>query len=178
MFHRIEQGIAAISRLAGHLAGLAALLCLALVGGGVIARYFFHASQAWIDETATWLVVAMVMLALAESQRRNENIGVDALVLKFGASGQRRLAILSAASVGVVGALMVWAGIETVQFSQMIGVMAHTMAWVPLWWIQAFLPLGGGLLLIVSAVQLIGTLRSDWRPALPDDGIHGTRSHE
>lgn len=178
MFGLLQGIIAALSRLAGQLAGLLALLCLALVGAGVAARYFFNASQSWIDESATWLVVAMVMLAMAESQRRNENIGVDALVLKFGRNGQRRLAFFSALSVGIVGGLMVWAGIETVSFSRMIGVMAHTLSWMPMWWIHMFLPIGGALLVAVAAVQLVGTLRSSWQPEQADGGIHGARSHE
>ncbi|MBP7065976.1 TRAP transporter small permease subunit [Ferrovibrio sp.] len=174
----ITRAVASICRFASALAGLAALVCLALVGIGVGARYFFHASQSWIDETATWLVVIMVMLAMPEAQRLNANIGVDALTLKFGLRGQRRLALFSAASVAVVGGLMLWAGIETVSFSQMIGVMANTLAWVPLWWVQIFLPIGGSLLLLVALVQFGAALRSDWQPPASDDPVHGTRSHE
>jgi len=174
----IARAVASLSRLASMLAGLAALICLVLVGAGVGARYFFNASQSWIDESATWMVVIMVMLAMPEAQRLNANIGVDALVLKFSHRGQRRLALLSALSVAIVAVLMIWAGIETVSFSRMIGVMANTLAWVPLWWIQVFLPIGGTLLLLVSAVQFSDALRRDWQPPAAADPIHGTRSHE
>jgi TRAP-type C4-dicarboxylate transport system permease small subunit len=174
----IARAVASLSRLASMLAGVAALICLVLVGAGVGARYFFNASQSWIDETATWMVVIMVLLAMPEAQRVNANIGVDALVLRFGHRGQRLLALFSSVSVAVVAALMIWAGFETVSFSRMIGVMANTLAWVPLWWIQVFLPIGGSLLLLVSILQFAAALRRDWQPPASDDPIHGTRSHE
>jgi len=174
----ITRFIALLSSLAAQVAGLAALICLVLVGAGVVARYFFHAAQSWIDESATWLVIIMVLLAMPEAQRLNANIGVDALVTKFNRTGQRLLALFSALSVAVVGGLMLWAGIDTVSFSQMIGVKANTLAWVPMWWIHAFLPIGGTLLLLVALVQLAEALNPKWQPPVADDPIHGTRSHE
>ncbi|WP_428247739.1 TRAP transporter small permease [Ferrovibrio sp.] len=174
----VARLIALLSGLASKVAGLAALICLVLVGAGVVARYFFNAAQSWIDESATWLVIIMVLLAMPEAQRLNANIGVDALVMKFNRRGQRLLALFSALSVAVVGGLMLWAGIETVSFSQMIGIKANTMAWVPMWWIQVFLPIGGSLLLLVSLVQLFEVFSPNWQPPNADDPIHGTRSHE
>lgn len=174
----IERLIAAVSRLGLRLAGMAALLCLALVGAGVVARYAFNASQSWIDESATWLVVAMVLLAAPEAQRKGDHIGVDALVLKFSARGRLRLAFFSALSVAAVGALMLWAGLETVAFSRMIGIKANTMAWVPMWWVHVLLPIGGTLLLAVAVTELGAILSGRWHPPSSDPALHGTRSHE
>lgn len=174
----ISRAVTLLSRLGLGLAGIAALLCLFLVGLGVGTRYFFSAAQSWIDESASWLVIIMVMLAMPEAQRNNTNIGVDALVLKLGRQGQRLLALFSAVSVIAVAIVMLLAGIEMVEFSQMIGVMANTLAWVPLWWIQVFLPIGGALLLLVALVQFFAALRRDWQPPANDDPVHGTRSHE
>lgn len=175
---RLDRLVGALARLGLGLAGLAALLCLVLVGAGVVARYGFNASQPWIDELATWLVVAMVMLAVAEAQRRGDHIGVDALVLRFRATGQRRLAFFSSLSVGAVGALMVSAGIDTVSFSRLIGIKAVSIAWVPMWWVHLLLPVGGALLLAVAAVQLLAILTGRWSPPAAADTLHGTRSHE
>lgn len=176
--HLVERLIAAVSRLGLRLAGMAALLCLALVGTGVVARYGFNAAQSWIDEIATWLVVAMVLLATPEAQRRGDHIGVDALVQKFSARGRLRLGFFSALSVAAVGALMLWAGLETVAFSRMIGIKANTLAWVPMWWVHLLLPVGGALLLAVALVELGTILGGRWRPPESDPAIQGTRSHE
>ncbi len=174
----VERIVAGLASLAGKLAGLMALLCLALVGTGVGMRYFAHAPQSWIDETATWTVIAMVLLAAPMAQWRDEHIGVDALVLRFGPHGRRLLALFSAITVAMVGALMLWAGIETVSFSQMIGIMANTLAWMPMWIVQSLLPIGGGLLMLTALAQLLTILRPGWTPPKSDDPVHGTRSHE
>ncbi len=174
----VARIIEALASLAGKLAGLAALICLALVGAGVAMRYFVNAPQAWIDETATWAVIAMVLLAAPMAQSRDEHIGVDALVLRFGPRGRRLLAVFSAISVAAVGALMLWAGIETVSFSRMIGIMAQTVAWMPMWIVQSLLPIGGGLLLLAALAQLLTILQPGWTPPKSDDPVHGTRSHE
>ncbi|WP_374634624.1 TRAP transporter small permease [Ferrovibrio sp.] len=174
----IDRIVTGLANLAGKLAGLVALICLALVGAGVAMRYFVNMPQSWIDETATWTVIAMVMLAAPMAQLRDDHIGVDALVLRFGPRGRRLLAIFSALSVAAVGALMLWAGIETVSFSQMIGIMAQTLAWMPMWIVQSLLPIGGGLLLLTALAQLLKILQPGWEPPKTDDPIHGTRSHE
>ncbi|MBX3455369.1 TRAP transporter small permease [Ferrovibrio sp.] len=174
----IDRIVTGLANLAGKLAGLVALICLALVGAGVAMRYFVNMPQSWIDETATWTVIAMVMLAAPMAQLRDDHIGVDALVLRFGPRGRRLLAIFSALSVAAVGALMLWAGIETVSFSQMIGIMAQTLAWMPMWIVQSLLPIGGGLLLLTALAQLLKILQPGWVPPKTDDPIHGTRSHE
>lgn len=174
----VSRIIEALASLAGKLAGLMALVCLGLVAVGVGMRYFVNMPQAWIDETATWTVIAMVMLAAPMAQLRDEHIGVDALVQRFGPRGRRLLAIFSALSVAAVGALMLWAGIETVSFSQMIGIMAQTLAWMPMWIVQSLLPIGGGLLLLAALAQLLTTLQPGWTPPKNDGPVHGTRSHE
>lgn len=175
----LGRAIDALAMLGARIAGLLSLVCLVLVGSSVAWRYFLNRPQSWIDEAATWLVIGMVLLAVPEVQRRGDHIGVDALVLKLKPAGQKRLAFFSALSVAVVAGMMIQSGIETVQFSAMLGIKAQSFAWLPMWWIQALLPIGGALLLLVALGQLLAILTGRWQPATDADAIeHATRSHE
>ncbi len=158
----VDRLAAVIARLAQGLAAAACLGCLALVSIAVAARYFFDQPQAWSDEVVGWLVVATVMFAVAEAQRRGEHIGVDWLVDRW--TGARRNAVLGlgALSVAVVCAVLIYEGVETVRFTVMMGVKSNALPDVPLWAIQALVPVGAGLMLVVALAQLLR-----WAAGLP-----------
>jgi len=162
----IERAAAALSRLAMAFGCLATLLCLVLVGWSVAARYLFGQPQPWIDRVAGWLVVALVMLAAPEAQRRFEHIGVDIVVGRIGPRLARAAQVLGVASVALVAAILLQAGIETVEFSRLVGLQTEIEG-VPTWWIQALLPLGAALLLLVSLAQLAALLLGRDPPHLP-----------
>jgi TRAP-type C4-dicarboxylate transport system permease small subunit len=150
---RLEAAAARLSRFFEHVAGLACLLCFALVCYAVAMRYFVNRPQAWTDEAVGWLVVVTVMLALPEAQRRGEHIGVDLLLEKSRPAARRVLALVGLLFVLVTGAMFVQQGIETVLFSRMIGASSLELPELPLWTIQALIPLGGVLLVLVALVQ-------------------------
>lgn len=157
--HRLVAAATAVSRWASAfataIAGVAVLACFAVVCWGVAARYFFNRPLNWSDEVSGWLVVGIVMLAIADCQRRNENIGVDLLLEK--SQGHRRAALLAfgMAMVAICALAMTWYGVEMVQFSKMLDLRSNTIGWVPLWPVQILVPLGAALLLVVSLAQLV-----------------------
>jgi len=150
----VERAVAGLARLAGALGSLATICCLALVGYAVLMRYLLGQPQPWTDKVAGWLVVALVMLAAPEAQRRFEHIGVDIAVGKLGPRLARVAHLIGVLSVAVVAGVLVMAGIEMVAFSRMIGMMTD-IAGVPAWWVQALLPIGAALLLLVSLCQAL-----------------------
>ena len=150
----MQRAVALLSRLACGLASLSTLVCLVLIGGSVVARYLFNAPQPWIDKVAGWLVVALVLLAAPEAQRRFEHIGVDVAVGRLGPGLARAAHLLGAASVAVVAGILLWAGWEAVSFSRMVGLMTDIPG-VPEWWIQVLLPLGAAVLLLVALAQCV-----------------------
>lgn len=162
--------IALLSRLSAWLASLATLLCLALVCGAVGARYLFGIPLGWSDKVSGWLVVALVLLAAPEAQRRFEHIGVDIAVSRIGPRLARLAHLLGALAVAAVAAILLVAGIEAVEFSRMIGVMTDIEG-VPEWWVQALLPVGAGLLLLVSLAQAAALALGRVPPHLPDGGV-------
>ncbi len=162
----IERAVAALSRLAAALASVATLLCLVLICWSVLARYAFNAPQPWIDKTAGWLVVALVLLGAPEAQRRFEHIGVDVAVGRLGPRLARIAHLLGVASVAVVAGVLLYAGIEAVEFARLVGLMTDIEG-VPRWWINALLPVGAAVLLLVALAQALSLLAGREPPYLP-----------
>jgi TRAP-type C4-dicarboxylate transport system permease small subunit len=145
-----------------------------MVGYAVVMRYIFGAPQPWVDQTAGWMVVALVMLAAPEAQRRFEHIGVDIAVSKLGPRLARLAHLLGALSVVLVAAILFQAGWEAVAFSRMVGLMTDIEG-IPQWWIQLLLPIGGALLFLVALCQAL-LLAIGREPAmLPRPGDELTR---
>ena len=143
-----------LSRIAVALGSLATVTCLALVGYAVVMRYVFGQPQPWVDKMAGWLVLALVMLAAPEAQRRFEHIGVDVAVGKLGPKLARAAHLVGVLSVAAVALVLLLAGLEAIEFSLMVGLMTEIDG-VPEWWVQTLLPLGAGLLLLVSLAQAL-----------------------
>ena len=102
----VDRLVGGLARLAAGLAALIALALLAVVAYGVIMRYLFVAPQVWTDETATFLLVLMVMLGLAEVLRRDEHIAVDLVTSRLGPRGRRLVGIWSMLAVLAVSVLV------------------------------------------------------------------------
>ena len=162
----LEAAAHGLARAAGWLASAATLLCLLLVCASVAARYVFATPMGWSDKVAGWLVVALVLLAAPEAQRRFEHIGVDVAVGRIGPRLARYAHLLGAVSVALVAAILLSAGIEAVEFSRMIGMMTDVEG-VPEWWIQTLLPVGAALLLLVALAQAAALALGREPPYLP-----------
>ncbi len=147
-----ERGAARLAGAAAWLASGATALCLVLICVSVAARYLFNLPIAWIDKVAGWLVVAIVLLAAGETQRRFEHIGVDVATTRIGPRLAHGAHLLGALAVALVAGVLVHAGLEAVEFSQMVG-MQTEIEGVPEWWVQAILPLGAAVLLVVALAQ-------------------------
>jgi TRAP-type C4-dicarboxylate transport system permease small subunit len=150
----LERLVGLLARLAAVLGSLATVTCLLLVGYAVAMRYLLGQPQPWIDKVAGWLVVALVMLAAPEAQRRFEHIGVDIAVSKLGPRLARLAHLLGAISVGAVAVVLFLAGLEAIEFSRMVGFMTD-LPGVPVWWIQTLLPIGAALLFLVACCQAL-----------------------
>ncbi|MGQ0662625.1 MAG: TRAP transporter small permease [Pseudomonadota bacterium] len=171
----LERLVAGLARAASYVAGAACLATLALVGYAVAMRYFLNRPQSWSDEAVGWLVVVTVMLAVPEAQRRGENIGVDVLTSRLTGAGRRGVAIMRALSVAIVAAILISEGLEMVAFTRRVGIVSNALPEVGLWAIQAFVPLGGLLLLIVALSEL-GCHVAGVEPRGPSPGEPG--AHE
>lgn len=166
-----ETGVAALSRAGEWIAGIACLATLFLVCYAVAMRYFFNRPQSWSDEAVGLLIVVSVMLAVPEAQRRGENIGVDLITEKLKGTRRRALMGFGALTVAVTSVILISEGIDMVAFTRMIGIVSNSLPEVPLWAVQAFVPLGGALLLLVALAQLAAYLTGREPDGLESDKL-------
>jgi TRAP-type C4-dicarboxylate transport system permease small subunit len=153
-----EAGVARLSRAAGWIAGIACLATLFLVCYAVAMRYFFNRPQSWSDEAVGLLIVISVMLAVPEAQRRGENIGVDLITEKLKGTRRHTLMGFGALTVAITSIILISEGLGMVAFTRMVGIVSNSLPEIPLWAIQAFVPLGGALLLLVALAQIAAYL--------------------
>jgi TRAP-type C4-dicarboxylate transport system permease small subunit len=150
----LQRSAALAARIAVAAGSLATVTCLFLIGYAVVMRYALNQPQPWVDKVAGWLVLALVMLAAPEAQRRFEHIGVDVAVGRLGPRLARAAHLLGALSVAAVAGVLVMAGWEAIEFSLMVGMMTDIEG-IPEWWVQMLLPLGAAVLLLVSLCQAL-----------------------
>jgi TRAP-type C4-dicarboxylate transport system permease small subunit len=163
----LERAVGLVARFAGGLGAVLTLLCVLLVGYAVGMRYLLGQPEPWTDKVAGWLVVGVVMLAAPEAQRRFEHIGVDIARDRLGPRLVRVAHLIGTLSVAVVAAVLLDSGIEAVAFSRMVGMMTD-LEGIPAWWVQALLPIGAALLLLVSSAQTLLLLMGRDPEYLPD----------
>ncbi|KAA2238218.1 TRAP transporter small permease [Salinarimonas soli] len=169
----IEGAVSLLTRGALALSGGLLLAILGLIAYSVIWRYLFNAPKPWVDEVAGWLLVASVMLALPEVQRRNDHIGIDFLHQRLRDRPAARLVLgFGVFTVLVSSAILVREGVTMVEFTQMLGILSNQIPEVPLWAVQAFVPLGFGLMALVALVQL-ACLSLGILPHAMRDSLHG-----
>jgi TRAP-type C4-dicarboxylate transport system permease small subunit len=85
---------------------------MTLTTADVIARYVLNSPTMWADEMASYLLIAIVFLGLAENIRTDGHIRID-VVTNLVPAGWRRLLEMLAYAVGIVFAAMLLAGTWT-----------------------------------------------------------------
>ena len=166
--------LAGLSRVVGWLTGLAmglaalALLAsLALIGWAVVMRYAFNAAPGWVDDFVGFSLVAIVLLAAAQTLRKGEHIGVDLLVERLGPAGRRWAQAWGAFAAMLMAAVLVWNGWETAMLARMLGLVTEGNLEWPTWMVMLLMPVGGALLLLAG-------LESLWRAVV---GAVGSAEH-
>jgi len=151
----------ALSRVVSLLAGAAMALATAallssfvLIGWAVVMRYVFNAAPIWVDDLVGFNLVAIVMLAAAQTLRRGEHIGVDLLLVRLPAAGRRWVQAWAAFATGAVAVILIFNGWESVQLARTLGLLTEGQLEWPTWWLMLLMPVGGALLLLASIEAL------------------------
>jgi C4-dicarboxylate transporter, DctQ subunit len=148
----------AVRRLTDAAAAVAAasvLLSLVLVCYSVAMRYLAGAPEPWVDEMVGYVLVASVMFAVAEALRRGEHISVDLLTQRLGPRARRGAHVLGLVAVAASAAILLVEGWDMVAFSRMVGIRSVGYLDLPIWTVQAMVPLGGALLLLAALAELL-----------------------
>ena len=155
----LSQTVLLLSGAAMALAAACLLLSFALIGWAVLMRYVFNAAPVWVDEVVGFALVAIVLLAAAQTLRRGEHIGVDLLVTRLSAPAARWAQLWAALAVGLVAAILVFNGWGTASLARRLGLVTEGSLEWPTWWLMLLMPVGGALLGL-AAVEAF------WRAAI------------
>lgn len=150
----LSQAVAWLSAVAMALSAAGLLVSLALIGWAVIMRYVFNAAPIWVDEVVGFLLVAIVLLAAAQTFRRGEHIGVDLLVDRLGDTGRRWALGWAAVVTACVALVLIVNGWETAMLARMLGLLTEGHLEWPTWWLMLLMPVGGALLLLATVESL------------------------
>lgn len=102
----------AVASAAAVLAGAGVLCVIAMmlvVSNEVGARYLLNAPSTWSDETASYLLIAIVFLGLAQTLRTRSHIRID-IVVNLVSSRTRLWLDLASYGIGLVFSVMLLAG--------------------------------------------------------------------
>lgn len=155
MVSRIYRAVRRLTDAAAALAAASVLLSLALVCYSVAMRYLAGAPTPWVDEMVGYVLVASVMFAIAEALRKGEHVSIDILTQKLGVRWQRASRVLSLVAVAATAAILLIEGWDMVAFSRMVGIRSIGYLDLPMWMVQAMVPLGGALLLLAALAELL-----------------------
>jgi TRAP-type C4-dicarboxylate transport system permease small subunit len=73
----LDRGVAAAATLLAALGVLCVMALMLLVTSDVVARYGFNSPSNWADEGASFLLIAIVFLGLAQNLRQGSHIRID-----------------------------------------------------------------------------------------------------
>ena len=149
----VERSITwVVERLAGGLLLAEILILLA----GVVSRYVFAAPLTWTDELATTLFLWTVMLGAVVALRRGEHMRLVLGRKRLTAAWHARLSALAAVVTVLFAGLVLWPAwrhslAQNLIETPALGISAS--------WHAAALPVGFGLLLLLSLCRMAAMVR-------------------
>jgi len=155
-----------VAAVAGALSGAAVVVMTALVTVEVLSRDLLNRSTLIADEMSGYLLVALTFIGLAPTLRGGGFIRIDTYHARLRGGG--RVALDLTIHVLAVGyaALLDWYLWQLALDSWRLGTTSIQVSRTPLWIPQAFMALGGLLLVLVLLARLVVVLAG----ASPDAG--------
>lgn len=132
------------------LAAIALLVSLALIGWAVIMRYVFNAAPIWVDDLVGFNLVAIVMLAAAQTLRSGEHIGVDLLVERLSPAARLWAQGWAGLATMVIAGVLIVNGAGTAMLAHKLGLLTEGSLEWPTWILMLLMPVGGALLALAA----------------------------
>lgn len=155
--------VAAVATAAMALAAAGLLASLALIGWAVVMRYAFNAAPVWVDDVVGFLLVAIVMLAAADTLRRGEHIGVDLLMTRLSRRARRWAEAWAAFATATIAVVLIVNGWGASMLAKTLGMVTEGSLEWPTWRLMLLMPLGG-VLLLVAAIEALWRALADAPP--------------
>jgi TRAP-type C4-dicarboxylate transport system permease small subunit len=140
--HRLSTLHDGITRAGYQLAALIVILIACSYCYEVGARYFFNAPTSWANTLVSYLLCAVIFLAMPEQTRRRAHIAITALVDRADPTRRRlwRMSIAAISAATCVAVFWISAAETWTQFRD--GVLTVAAYEVPKWWISIFIAYG------------------------------------
>jgi TRAP-type C4-dicarboxylate transport system permease small subunit len=135
-------------------AAISLLGIVSINGVNVLARYLFRAPFPWAEELMLFLMILAVFAGAIAVTWRNLHVRIEAFVERA-SPGLRRAALLLGTAISIAAIVTV-----TVASCRMIVLlydleMRTDALRVPSWIPQSFIPIGLGLIALLTAVRLV-----------------------
>jgi TRAP-type transport system small permease protein len=124
-----------------------------IVACGVLFRYAFGAALVWYDEFAPYLLVWLTFYGAVVASYRRRHIGLEVLVDRLAPGWKQAVELL--AEVCTFGFQFVLCYFGWVLTQKIGDESAISLSWVKMSWVYSVLPISGGLMLLVSAGELL-----------------------
>jgi TRAP-type C4-dicarboxylate transport system permease small subunit len=123
---------------------------------GVFSRYVLERTFVWYDEVARASFMWLVFLGAAVAVRRGAHFGLHMFVDMMPPQLKRAALLLTPVTVIVFSAALVWLGWDLMRHgaTQSTAVMG-----MPVSWIYAAMPVGGGLMVLYAFVLFFEVLK-------------------
>lgn len=121
----------------------------------VTSRYVFDSPTIWAWDINTQLMLAMIMLGLANVHRRDRNIAVDVLTECLPERTRAALGVLFGLLLIFLAATITWIGWPYFHQSFVRGQAAPSLFAPPLWPVKFMIPLGAFILLLQAIARII-----------------------
>lgn len=151
----VERAVGGLTAAAMGVSALCVVVSLCVIAYGVVMRYVFNSVPTWVDDSVSFLLVGVVMLAAPATLRRGGHISVDILTERLRGNARRITDVWSALAVALVSAILIANGWETAMSSRELGILTSGNVEIPVWLLQMLLPVGGVLMLLVSIESLL-----------------------
>lgn len=150
---RIEVAVGALTEYAAAVLVLAEIVVLFW---GIVARYVFNSPLVWSDEVAGMCFLWLSMLGAVVALRRGEHMRMTALVARLGPSAR---ASMDCIAMTAALAFLVLVAYPAYQYTSDQAIVTTPALQISDAWRASALPVGIGLMLLVSVLRLARVCR-------------------
>jgi C4-dicarboxylate transporter DctQ subunit len=153
----IEKAITLLSR---DFTALLVFILMCLVMAETVTRYFFSSPLMLADEFGSYIVLAIVILGLADTWQAKGHISVGTFTNMLPVKIQEWLRLVTLIMALAFTPLLIIAGFQLVGYSKKFGVRSDSIFRTPVVWPQLVLIVGFTLLLFELVIELIKAWRT------------------
>ena len=161
---RFYRGVEIVSRvlatISGAAGGFTIFAMTMLITVDVLGRYLFGRPTMVAVEISGYMLVAMIFLGLAYTEKRDRHITITVITDRIPVKRRRAITIVNIFAAAILAAWLTWFTLQPVIQDFELGTVSLTGTRTPIWVPGLLIPVGFGLLSIQLLTRLLKTLRS------------------